>query len=59
MDMQLKGEYMKEQQKPRLFVDMDGTLAEWRKIVLKIECEEDRAIVLQKLKKFLTFVNYY
>ena len=50
---------MKEQQKPRLFVDMDGTLAEWRKIVLKIECEEDRAIVLQKLNQILLTPGYF
>lgn len=50
---------MQEWKKPRLFVDMDGTLAEWRKIVLKIECEEDRAIVLQKLNQILLTPGYF
>lgn len=47
------------QNKPRLFVDMDGTLAEWRPISLKIENDEDRFIVLSKLNEILLTPGYY
>ncbi len=44
---------------PRLFVDMDGTLAEWRNITLKIDTDEDRAKVLDILNEILLTPGYY
>ena len=45
--------------KKRLFVDMDGTLAEWRNIELKIECEEDRLLVFKKMQDLLLKKDYF
>ncbi len=45
--------------KPRLFIDMDGTLAEWRNIALKIETDEDRFKVLSVLNEILLTPGYY
>lgn len=45
--------------KKRLFVDIDGTMAEWRKITLVIESEEDRFDVMQKLNDILLTPGYF
>lgn len=45
--------------RPRLFVDIDGTLAEWRHITLKIDCAEDKNLVIDKLYQILTQKGYY
>lgn len=47
--------------KPRLFVDMDGTLAEWRNIKIVIEREEDATHeeVLRRLDNVLYSPRYY
>ena len=50
---------MNTTQKKRLFVDMDGTLAEWRKISLKIESDEDRSDVLKKMNDILLTPGYF
>ena len=46
-------------EKPRLFVDMDGTLAEWRNITLNITSDEERAYVLSVLNEILLTPGYY
>ena len=51
--------YMETKDKPRLFVDMDGTLAEWRPISLLIENDEDRWDILNKLNELLLTPGYY
>ena len=45
----------------RIFVDMDGTLAEWRNIVLNLTVEEESnpQIVSRKLHEILTTKGYY
>lgn len=43
----------------RLFVDMDGTLAEWRNIVLKVENYEQKDTVLKKLNALLLSPGYF
>lgn len=47
--------------RPRLFVDMDGTLAEWRSIEIKFEKEEDTTLenILKRLDDVLYSKNYY
>ena len=50
---------MKKNQKSRLFVDMDGTLAEWRNIILKIENYEQKDIVVKKLNAILLSPGYF
>ncbi len=45
--------------KPRIFIDMDGTLAEWRNITIKIEHDEDRFKVLSTLNEILLTPGYY
>lgn len=47
--------------KPRLFVDMDGTLAEWRNIKIVIEREEDATHeeVMRRLDQVLYSPRYY
>lgn len=48
-------------EKPRLFVDMDGTLAEWRNIKIVIERDEDanHDYVMQRLDDVLYSSRYY
>ena len=50
---------MEEKEKKRLFVDIDGTLAEWRKISLEIESEEDRFEVMSKMNEILLKPGYF
>ncbi len=45
--------------KPRLFVDMDGTLAEWRNISLNIQADEEREYILSVLNEILLHPGYY
>lgn len=42
--------------KPRLFVDMDGTLAEWRKIRFDMDTEEETSV--EKIKEMLDEILY-
>lgn len=44
---------------PRIFVDMDGCLAEWRNITLRITSEEQRYAVLQKMDELLKTPGYF
>lgn len=48
-------------EKPRLFVDMDGTLAEWRNISINvsINCEEDKFKVVDMINNILYQNGYY
>lgn len=48
-------------ERPRLFVDMDGTLAEWRNIKITFEEEEDTspAKIMEKLDEVLYLPGYY
>ncbi len=50
---------MKVKAKPRLFVDMDGTLYEWRNIRLVLKEYEDVANVCEKINEILTRTGYY
>ncbi len=45
--------------KPRLFVDMDGTLAEWRNIHVDMKDFETAADVQKKVNEILTKPGYY
>ena len=47
--------------KPRIFVDMDGTIAEWRKLNLELTTQEesDPNAVAKKLHQILTTNGYY
>lgn len=45
--------------KPRLFIDMDGTLAEWRNITLNITSDEEREYILSVLNEILLTPGYY
>ncbi|MBR3517842.1 MAG: hypothetical protein IKO10_16190 [Lachnospiraceae bacterium] len=49
----------KDNEKPRIFFDMDGTLAEWRNITLTIESDEDRYKVMQILNEILLTPGYF
>lgn len=51
--------YNTENNKPRLFVDMDGTLAEWRNIVIDIENYEEIYDVNEEINKLLTQPGYF
>lgn len=46
-------------EKPRLFVDMDGTLAEWRNIHIDVEDFESSTDVQKKVNEILTKPGYY
>lgn len=49
-------------EKPRLFVDMDGTLAEWRNIVISLEHIEEcykKDVIEQKLDRILYTPGYF
>lgn len=43
----------------RLFVDLDGTCAEWRNIELKVESYEDKEKVMSKLNRLLLSPGYF
>lgn len=45
--------------KPRLFVDMDGTLAEWRNIHIDVEDYETSLDIQKKLQSILNKPGYY
>ena len=45
--------------RPRIFFDMDGTLAEWRNIKLRIDRYEDKDLVLDKLNALLMTEGYF
>lgn len=45
--------------KKRLFVDMDGCLAEWRNITLKITSVEQKDVVVKKLNQLLLSPGYF
>lgn len=45
--------------KPRLFVDMDGTLAEWRNIQIDIEEYEDVSELPKKIDEILRLPGYF
>lgn len=51
-------EFVKSNKK-RLFVDMDGCLAEWRNIVLKITSIEQKDTVVKKLNQILLSPGYF
>lgn len=44
---------------PRLFVDMDGTLAEWRSLNLNIEKYEDKDSLTDKVNRILHTSGYF
>lgn len=48
-----------EQSKKRLFVDMDGVLAEWRHITLKITSAEQKDTIVKKLNQILLSPGYF
>lgn len=45
--------------KKRLYIDMDGTLTEWRSFVLKVENYEQKEILLEKLNNLLLQPGYF
>lgn len=45
--------------KGRLFVDMDGCLAEWRNIILKVKNIEQKDVIIKKLNKILLSPGYF
>lgn len=51
-------EFVKSNKK-RLFVDMDGCLAEWRNIILKITNIEQKDTVVKKLNQILLSPGYF
>ena len=44
---------------PRLFVDMDGTLAEWRNIQISLEEYEDVSLMPKKINELLATPGYF
>lgn len=54
-----KGDILVTNSDGRLFVDLDGTCAEWRNIELKVKSYEDKEKVLKKLSELLTSPGYF
>lgn len=57
--MKLKLEENSLKDKPRLFIDMDGTIAEWRNIKIEIDSEEKLLNISEELDKVLYLERYF